>query len=385
MTGVHYVGTCDRTGYGTAARRMLRGLKNAGVPFSWTPMVPGRSWGLGYEPAGKGSRDGDFDAFRRAAAPCDTLLLHLVPEYALRWKRLEPDKRLVLYTTWETDLLPRHWRFFLELADLVLVPSTWNKEVFDRAGLRVPVEVLPHIAVEARTPEGPPPVRIERDDFVFLAIDSWITRKRLRSLIACFLDTFSAKDPVTLVVKTDARSYERSSAMPWSASTAAEVRALCRRHRDPARISLLTKALPEDDILRLYDRADCFISLSSAEGWGMGPFDAAAFGTPVIATGFGGALDYLTADNAYLVRCRMVPVENERGRPSFMPEQMWAEPDFFHAAQLMRHVFANREEAAGRGKRLQAAVRERFGESVVTERLIRLIGGQRCGRKASAP
>ena len=385
MTAIHYVGTCDHTGYGTAARRMLHGLKNAGAPFSWTPMVPGKAWGLGYQPAGRGACDPDFDVFRRAAAPCDTLLLHLVPEYALRWRRLEPDKRLVLYTTWETNLLPRHWRFFLELADLVLVPSTWNKEVFDRAGLRVPVEVLPHIAAEARTPEGPPPVRIEREDFVFLAIDSWTTRKRLRSLIACFLDTFSSQDPVTLVVKTDARCFDRSSAMPWGPSTAAEVRALRRRHRNPARVSLLTGNLPEDDILRLHGRADCFVSLSSAEGWGMGPFDAAAFGTPVIATGFGGALDYLTADNAYLVRCRMVPVENERGRPSFMPDQMWAEPDSIHAAQLMRHVLANREEAAERGKRLQADVRERFGEAAVVGRLMRLLEAGTKERGTSAP
>jgi glycosyltransferase involved in cell wall biosynthesis len=364
---------------------MLSGLKNAGVPFSWTPMVPGMNWGMGYQPAGKGACERDFDAFRQAAVPCDTLLVHLVPEYALRWRQLEPDKRLVLYTTWETDLLPRHWRFFLELADLVLVPSTWNKEVFDRANLRVPVEVLPHIAIQARMPAGPPPVGINSDDFVFLAIDSWTTRKRLRNLIGCFLDTFSARDPVTLVVKTDARSYERSSALPWNTSTAAEVRALRRRHRDPARISLLTGILPQDDILRLHDRADCFVSLSSAEGWGMGPFDAAAFGTPVISTGFGGALDYLTEDNAYLVRCRMVPVENERGRPSFMPDQMWAEPDSIHAAQLMRHVVANREEAAERGKRLQSAVRERFGEAVVTERLMRLVGGEPGGRETAAP
>lgn len=382
MTGIHYVSNCDHSGYATAARRAMRGLKSACVPFTWTRMVPGRGWGLGYVPLEGPLRDGEFDGNCGHDSPYGTLLAHLVPEYALRWRHREPDKRLILYTTWETDRIPGHWRFFLEQAELVLVPSTWNKEIFDNSGLRVPVQVLPHIAPASTLPPGPNPARIRPGDFVFLTINAWSTRKRMRSLIRCYLDAFTAADPVNLVIKTDARCHDTPHSWFRRPSSAHVVRTLQKEHRNPARITLLTRSVSEAEIMRLHAQADCYLSLTHGEGWGIGSFDAAAYGTPVIATDFGGALDYLTQRDAYLVGSRLVPVHNAQGRPSFMPDQHWAEPDPVHTVELMRHVFANREEASARGRRLQQSIRKKFNEAAVTSRLLEILQG---GGKTGGP
>jgi len=383
--GIRYISAHGHSGYGTAARRLLLGLNAAGIPFTWTPMVNGRSWDLWFEPLQKGStKDPALDSFCGRDIPYDTVVLHLVPEYALRWRQMEPDKRFILHTTWETDRIPHHWRFFLELADVVIVPSTWNKHIFERAGLRVPVEVLPHIAIDPNPPQGPPPVPIRNDDFVFLTVDSWTPRKGLRNLIKCYLDTFTAADSVTLVVKTGARSYSTKSAWTHSASTVAETRAIQGEYRNPARLILLTQDLSESDLLRLHARADCYVSLSHGEGWGIGAFDAATYGKPVIATAFGGSLDYLHPDAACLVRCRMVPVNDDQGKPSFSPDQKWAEPDLVHAGRLMRHVVANRDEAAVRGLQLQSNILKRFNEHAMVARFMQILNSDVGHRHAEA-
>ena len=383
--GIRFIGACDNSGYGTASRRLLHGLKNAGVPFTWTPMVAGDGLGLGYEPLrGRTTGDAELDPFVGRDIPYDTVFLHLMPEYAPFFRETEPDKRLILHTAWETDRIPHHWRFLLELADLVAVPSTWNWDVFLEAGLRVPVDVLPHAAITPAPVQGPPPATIRGGDYVFLTVNTWTARKRLRETIQCYLDTFTAGDAVTLVVKTDGRNH--MSPWPMFTSTALETRLLLRRYRNPARVVLVTGRLSDDDMARLHARADCYLSLSCGEGWGLGAFDAATRGKPVIATGFGGPLDYLPPDDAYLVRNRLVPVRNDLGKPSFTDDQQWAEPDTAHAGQLMRHVFTCREEASERGQRLQARILEEFSEQAVVERFLRLLdAAPRQGIKGESP
>ncbi len=383
--GIRFISACDHSGYGTASRRLLHGLKNAGVPFTWTPMVVGDGLGLGYEPLrGQTTGDAELDLFVGRDIPYDTVFLHLMPEYVPFFRETEPDKRFILHTAWETDRIPHHWRFLLELADRVAVPSTWNRDVFLEAGLRVPVDVLPHAAVTPAPVQGPPPAEIREGDYVFLAVDTWTARKRLRETIQCYLDTFTADDAVTLVVKTDGRNH--MSPWPMFTSTALETRLLSRRYPNPARVVLVTGRLSDDGMARLHARADCYLSLSHGEGWGLGAFDAATRGKPVVATGFGGPLDYLPPDDAYLVRSRLVPVRNDRGKPSFTDDQQWAEPDTAHAGQLMRHVFTCREEASERGLRLQARILQEFSEQAVVERFLRLIeASPRHGTKGDSP
>ena len=50
MLGIKYISPLDNTGYGLAAKAYLKGLIRSGVPVTWTPLVQGRSLGLGYEP-----------------------------------------------------------------------------------------------------------------------------------------------------------------------------------------------------------------------------------------------------------------------------------------------------------------------------------------------
>jgi glycosyltransferase involved in cell wall biosynthesis len=369
--GIRYVAQYDSGGYGTAARRNLIGLRNADVPFTWTPMISGFGWHLGYQPfTGRYIGDPDLDPFCNLPIDYDTVIVHMVPEYLIRWRSREPDRLLVAHTVWETDRLPHHWMVSLEQADHILVPCTWNKTVFERRGLTAGVSIFPHIAVAPEPTQCAPIPDIPDDHFVFYSIEVWSARKALWNTLAAYLDTFTKSDPVTLVLKTSDYTERRQGLFSGFGRTRDAVDRILRRYHRPARVKLLTDHLSRQDISRLHARGNCYVSLSRGEGWSLGAFDAAAYGKPVITTGFGGQTDYLPCDSAYFVDYRLIPVKDELGKPSFTEDQNWAEPSITHASALMREAVSNRADATRRGAELRTRVLARFTEQAVISDLL---------------
>jgi hypothetical protein len=100
---------------------------------------------------------------------------------------------------------------------------------------------------------------------------------------------------------------------------------------------------------------DCYISLHRSEGLGLTMGEAMYFGKPVIATAYSGNLDFMTAENSYLVPYSMVEIGSDAA--PYPADKEWAEPDLDQAAALMREVFENPQAAAERGARAAADIR----------------------------
>ena len=126
----------------------------------------------------------------------------------------------------------------------------------------------------------------------------------------------------------------------------------------------MTRELSDDELTGLHTRGDCFVSLCRSEGWGLGAFDAAGYGNPVVTTGYGGHLDYLDG-SPYLVRFDVVPVDDPAGAPSYVPDQHWSQPDLDHGAELLREVVAHRREAESQAERLSRDLLARYRPSAV--------------------
>ncbi len=371
MTGIRYVSLHEASGYGEAARRYLHGLVKSGVPLTWTPMIPGRGWNMGYQPYERCSAgEAWLRPYCNRKIEYDTVIVHTVPEYYPLWKAREPGKKIIGCTVWETDRPPRHWIPILNGVDGLMVPCTWNSEVFRRHGVSTRMAVIAHIPT-TDTAAGFQCRRDEADGaFTFYTIATWTARKALWATIESYLDAFSKEDPVCLLIKTTCRDFTRRSFGPFYRTSRAFVRRIVRKRRAAPPIRLVTDELSARAMLSLHARGDCYLSLSRSEGWGIGAYDAAAFGKPVVATGYGGQLDYLASDLSYLVGYRIVPVEDSRGRASYSSDQHWAEPDRKHASQLMRRVFENQEEARTRGALLAESVRRRFDEATISRKLV---------------
>ena len=188
-----------------------------------------------------------------------------------RWRRWF-ENRSVLRR--ETDRLPRARPTLLKPVELLMVPCEWNRPIF-REGFRGPIEVVPH--------------SVERPD----------TRRVSARLY---------EDRVRFILKATDRHV--SLRVPFTAWYPLQTRWLIARlmkhHRQPPALTVITDELSNQGIEELHRQGGCYVSLCRSEGWGMGAFDAAASGRPVIMTGYGWQTEFLPEDLAHLVKYRLV-------------------------------------------------------------------------------
>jgi hypothetical protein len=108
---------------------------------------------------------------------------------------------------------------------------------------------------------------------------------------------------------------------------------------------------------------DAYVSLHRSEGAGLPLAEAMALGRPVIATGWSGNMDFMNVANSFPVRYDLVELEENAG--PYRAGINWAEPSITHAAELMRFVFENREEAELRGQAAKLEMERNYSESRV--------------------
>jgi glycosyltransferase involved in cell wall biosynthesis len=369
---LRYVVEDAPTGYGDAANRLIAAVRARGARVEhrgWSDTTRGAPPAL--TPA---SRDPRPQERARPGAPT---VAHLVPEHYPLVRSVVDGGPFVGSTVWETDRLPAHWPDLLNATDLVVVPTAWNRDVFVDGGVRAPIAVVPHVATTPDAGDRGVGLGIRDDELVVYTIGRWDERKALFLTLDAYLRAFTADDPVTLVVKTgpwlEMPPGEWGAGAPLASTTAWHVVSLVRRHPKPARIQLEVEPWSPDRIAGLHARGDCYLTLARGEGWGMGAFDACAYGNPVVATGWGGFLEYLDDESAFLVDHALVPVEHHAAG-SYSGDQRWAAPDVDHAVDLLRAVVADPAAARARAARARDRVLERYAPARVAATFLDLLG-----------
>ena len=362
---MRYLAEDDPSGYGESSYRLVSALRAAGLAVEY------RAWNIASQTQpphiGPYSRD-PHSAIVEKDAPT---VAHLVPEHYPEVREQIGNGQLIGHTVWETDRLPKHWPELLNGADRVVVPCEWNRETFIGSGVTVPISVVPHVACSPWPGDHGEPLGLPDDITVFYTIARWDTRKAPWLTVHAFLKAFSADDPVALVVKTRPDDRVRILGRWASCRTIGlQVASLLPDHPRPPRIMLeMHDDWSDARIAGLHTRGDCFISLSRGEGWGLGAFDACAYGNPVVATGWGGPLTYLNSNEAWLVDHELIPVEHETPS-SYSPDQRWAAPDLEHASELLRQIAADVPGARRRCAPLRDRVQTTYAPNIVAQQLL---------------
>src|SRR4029453_6276604 len=104
--------------------------------------------------------------------------------------------------------------------------------------------------------------------------------------------------------------------------------------------------------------SSCFVGLHRGEGFGLTMGEAMAYGKPVIATGYSGNLTFMTSETSYLVPYELTPIP-DTAEP-YPASGVWANPDVDRAAEHMRRVVAQREEAEELGRRAREHVADKL-------------------------
>lgn len=276
------------------------------------------------------------------------------------------------YWFWELPRIPPEWLPALDNVDEIWVASDFVGEAF-RQVTGKPVTLVPMVVEPAPLAEDP---QGRNGPFTFLFsfdFHSYLERKNPRAVLDAFLAAFpSGGEPARLIVKTINGKAFRT-----------ELLALMSRASEDSRIEILDGYMSRDAMNELVARADSYVSLHRAEGFGLGLAESMALGKPVIATGYSGNLAFMNAENSLLVSYRLVEVEP--GQYMHGIGQRWAEPDIQDAAIKMRRLVEDPAFASDLGRRAREYMKNHHSSRVSARAIVeRLEAISRSGRLESA-
>jgi glycosyltransferase involved in cell wall biosynthesis len=342
-----YLGSA--VGVGEAARRYVGALRSAGVPVLERDVpLPGRDSAQTDLPAGP----------RPLAAAVAFNLLCLNPEQMVPYLD-GPDaptrggRTTIGLWSWEVDVLPPGWR---EASEDVTEVWTYSRFAADliAAELEVPVLgfppplVCPLPELSAYAPNLPPGFRV----LIMFDYLSTLERKNPLGAIEAYRRAFGPGDGTVLIVKSVNGRHRPERH--------AEVMAAVEARPD---IVLLDRTISGSERDALIAACDCYLSLHRSEGHGLPLAEAMALGKPVVATAYGGNIEFMSEANSYLVSWIGAQVGEQVEH--YPPTASWAEPDVEHAAQLLRAIHRDPESARRRAQRGRADVQALLAPEVV--------------------
>ena len=347
-----YVSPEGTSGYARVAEDFMLGLHELGLEFSWQPY----HWAGGETVPFRGETENVAlkPFFYKPLESPELVVLHIMPSYLESWLERFPSTPIVVHTVWETDRLRGEWVEVINRTLGVVVPCEWNRQVFAQSGVTVPIEVVPYMI-----PKDVKPLERGNSCRRFYTINDWTYRKAMPELVEAFLRAF-ADGGATLTIKTNTK--DRTAAKPWydffplgwlatiHTSTSHALKELKRATSSEAEINLIAGDLTREQILEIHREHDCYVSLTRSEGWGMGAFEAAAIGNPVVMTGFGGQSEFLKPELCTLVDHSMKPCLDDGW---YTARESWAEPDVEDAVVKLREVFAQPDQAHAKARLLR--------------------------------
>jgi glycosyltransferase involved in cell wall biosynthesis len=363
MMRLRYASEWDSSGYAAAARGYLHALSLTGIDLVWQALQDTEA--LGRIPSATApDAPVALRALRRPARAGDAVVLHSVPQ---SWAAITAAPRpghVIGNTVWETEQVPQRWIHEMDCVDEFWVPTEWNRRTFAAAFDR-PVHVVPHV-LQLRE-SAPPPIDIPVDHHVVAIVSTWEWRKRPDRTLEAALLAFDGRTDVTIVIKTG----RWPTAWPGKHTSPLEqIAAIVDRFPRAPKVLADNREWSDAQITGLLERAQCFFSLTAAEGWGLGAFDAAGAGTPVVMTGHGGQCAWLGDEHPGLVPHRLVAAEHPE-TTLFEPGMQWAEADIDAAIDLVRGVVDGTDHRQlARSATLTAELRERYSAPAVAQRLV---------------
>ena len=286
-------------------------------------------------------------------------------------------------TTFETDRIPDGWREKCNGFDEIWVPSHFNLETFANSGIaRHKLRILQEGIDTTHFQPNLEPMKIPgARGFKFLSVFDWQMRKGYDVLLRAYCTEFKSNEDVTLILKVS--TVNQPFAQLVDLVSYFIERNLRMKLENSPNIVLMTGMLPHERFPHLYASADAFVLPTRGEGWGRPYMEALACGRPVIATRWGGQLDFLNDENADLIDIEGVRPTGADIDLEVFAGHRWAAPSVEHLRQIMRRMVSNAATSARKAERGLLDMREKWDWQIVVptwarefERLLESQGAQ---------
>lgn len=317
----------DPSGYGELGRRFCKALKTTSAEIT-----PGCLLHDGGMPQQNYVSLGDF----LSTQPADNPEAHLMMMWANDFPNFKlPAQRTYGMTCWESRPLPRAYVGAAGVVDKLFLPSEFDAKLWEEEQLPTPLFKITPPVERSVAPEshqnGYP--GIKDSTYVFYSILTWQERKNPLGLLTSYLTAFNGFQDVILILKVHGRAAVRRKV---ELEIAKLQTALNLPY--PPEYLLLTESWNEFNMWHLHQRGDCYVNLARGESLSLPVLDALSVGNRIIATGWGGHMDFLKGQpSVYPVSFRFTPVVQPYLH--FDGTQVWADPDLIHARSHMISMF----------------------------------------------
>jgi glycosyltransferase involved in cell wall biosynthesis len=251
------------------------------------------------------------------------------------------------YWVWELPKAPKAWARAASAIDMVLAPSHFTAASLRSA--RRPVHVAPYPLIASdfdRISRGVGRRAGERFRAVSLFdLKSSGARKNPLASVLAFKRAFGEDPGARLILKSTNAALAPEIVQSLKAASGSNV-------------EFLDGGWERSRVLELIASADVLISLHRAEGFGLTLAEAMMLGTPTIATGWSGNLEFMTSETACLTPVVKTPIVDRQS--IYAAGQDWAEPDVGAAADYLCKLDCDPFFARDMAKRAQVAVRARL-------------------------
>lgn len=289
----------------------------------------------------------------------------------------------IFFTMFETATLhPVFVDHCNKCSDEIWVPSTANKEVFVSSGIKKIIRVIPLGIDELiyfsniennKIFDGfislfGKPVEKGLSSFKFVTVIQWNFRKGYDALLQSFVNAFTDKDDVCLVITTQ---YSKETVMN-------DLSQFLPRQSNLPQIVLYNRIIPTTDMPAYYKQFDCYVHLSRGEGFSLTQIEAGACGLPIISCFHSGMTEYLTSENSYLIECP--ELEKTCSRLSsicfyYQDQLMWklGTKQVAMASDYMKYVHSNYKEAKIKSNIFYQEIINKYTWEKTTERVVSVL------------
>ena len=230
---------------------------------------------------------------------------------------------------WEESGFPNEWvEDFNEYLQGIACISKHVKKVLIDNGVNIPLSIcgcgVDHWLRIA--PDNKYRVNTTKN-FRFLHVSSCFPRKGVDVLLKAYMSEFKAEDDVSLIIKTFKNPHNKI--YEWLANAKSKT-------VNPPEVIIIEDDLTDSQLKALYEQCHCLVNPSRAEGFGLPMAEAMLSDLPVITTGWGGVLDFCTAETAWLIDFYFDYADTHFN----LFNSVWAEPNVEHLSKLMREVYS---------------------------------------------
>lgn len=359
MQQINYTCFANRSGYAQAAQDYIYALREQNKYEIKISLLHSSPEQLSLTP----ERYKEYLAMMRVPEQTDAIqILHCVPDTQ---KRTIRGRKTVGFATFETYDPPQDWVNILNTNDIVICPSLFNVAIFAHAGVKKPIQYIPHcIDTNVFNPIVSGTYR-KNDKFTFLYFGTWKKRKGWDILLDAWMREFDANDNVQLLIKTDRFTI---------ANQAVEtVKKEWQGKKELAPILFEGRVLNDEELPRFLKSVDCLVAPTAGEGFGLPGLQCMALGVPVIITNFSGCTDYANESTATLIEPEKFVVYNDMDGIAQFKSKKWANVTVDRVRNAMRYVIENKEKVKQKTEIARAYVNERFSYPVVASKFSKLV------------